>query len=74
MVNRDKVVETFGAPLAICINDCEIDYGQPYAELEKVCFRLHCAFAEMRWGNGECSSLDPVAYLTQKFYQIETRK
>jgi len=43
--------ETDGSPLAVCINDCEIDYGQPGFELAKVCFRLGCAFAEMRWGN-----------------------
>jgi hypothetical protein len=40
-----------GRPLAVCINDCEIDYGQPGTDLAKVCFRLGCAFAEMRWGN-----------------------
>ena len=40
-----------GKPLAVCINDCEIDYGQPGSDLAKICFRLGCAFAEMRWGN-----------------------
>ncbi|HYP27573.1 MAG TPA: hypothetical protein VE262_12720 [Blastocatellia bacterium] len=46
-----KMNDPDGSPLAVCINDCEIDYGQPGSELAKVCFRLGCAFAEMRWGN-----------------------
>jgi hypothetical protein len=51
MVKQVNMTETNGNPLAVCINDCEIDYGQPGFELAKVCFRLGCAFAEMRWGN-----------------------
>jgi hypothetical protein len=39
-----------GAPLAVCINDCEIDRGHSYSELAKICFQVGCAFAEMRWG------------------------
>lgn len=39
-----------GGPLAVCINDCQLDYGQPDAELMRVCFSVRCAFAEMRWG------------------------
>jgi hypothetical protein len=39
-----------GAPLAVCINDCQLDYGQPYSELVRICFQVGCAFAEMRWG------------------------
>jgi hypothetical protein len=42
--------------------------------LQKVCFRLQCAFAEMRWGNDDHASLEPVAYTAQKFYQIEARE
>jgi hypothetical protein len=39
-----------GSPLAVCINDCQLDYGQPSSELAPICFGVHCAFAEMRWG------------------------
>lgn len=42
--------EPDGVPLGVCVSDCEIDYGQPYSELYKVCFNVGCAFAEMRWG------------------------
>ena len=57
-----KTGEANGRPLGVCINDCEIDYGQPYADLIHVCFSLGCAFAEMRWGKlgeGECKPLEP---------------
>lgn len=74
IINQEKTTEPFGAPLAICINDCEVDYGQPYAELRKVCFRLRCAFAEMRWGNGSHGSADPSPYTSRKFYSIEPRE
>jgi hypothetical protein len=40
-----------GGPLAVCINDCQLDYGQPSSELIRVCFQVRCAFAEMRWGS-----------------------
>lgn len=73
MANKKKAAGTFGSPLAICINDCEIDYGQPAAELQKVCFRLRCAFAEMRWGNGACRLPEPAAYTVEKLHQIEPR-
>lgn len=39
-----------GSPLAVCVNDCQLDYGQPSSELARICFQVHCAFAEMRWG------------------------
>lgn len=39
-----------GAPLAVCLNDCDLDYGQPCGELASICFRVGCAFAGMRWG------------------------
>ena len=42
-----------GSPLGVCINDCEIDYGQPFVDLVHICFSLGCAFAEMRWGKIE---------------------
>ena len=48
MVSRVRNVPE-GAPLAVCINDCALDCGQPYSDLAPVCFRLGCAFAEARW-------------------------
>jgi hypothetical protein len=45
-----RLSEPEGVPLGVCVSDCEIDYGQPYSDLYKVCFSLGCAFAEMRWG------------------------
>ena len=39
-----------GGPLAVCVNDCQLDYGQPSSELIRICFQVQCAFAEMRWG------------------------
>ena len=39
-----------GFPLAVCVNDCQLDYGQADAELSRICFQVRCAFAEMRWG------------------------
>lgn len=74
MIEQSKSAESFGAPLAICINDCEIDYGQSYAELQRICFRLRCAFAEMRWGNDNCGLSDPSVYAVPEFYQIEPRE
>lgn len=61
-----------GAPLAVCVNDCELDYGQSHSELMKVCFRLGCAFAEMRWGGKAGSEIAPV--ITQQTYQIQSFK
>lgn len=40
-----------GGPLAVCINDCQLDYGQPRSELVRICFQVRCAFADMRWGS-----------------------
>jgi len=42
--------ECDGNPLAVCVNDCQLDYGQPSSELVRICFSVQCAFAEMRWG------------------------
>jgi hypothetical protein len=39
-----------GGPLAVCVNDCQLDYGQASSELIRICFQVCCAFAEMRWG------------------------
>jgi hypothetical protein len=49
----DEAEESFSrkAPLAVCVNDCEIDCGQPWQDLVLVCFKVGCAFAELRWGS-----------------------
>lgn len=49
-----------GGPLAVCINDCQLDYGQPRSELVGICFQLGCAFAEMRWGSSATAALEAV--------------
>lgn len=51
MVELKSKVESEGTPLAVCISDCQLDNGQPRAELAVLCFQVRCAFAEMRWGN-----------------------
>ena len=50
MMNQ-RTVEALGAPLAVCLNDCQIDCGQEASELALVCFKVGCAFAGMRWGS-----------------------
>ena len=50
MMNQ-RIVEPSGAPLAVCVNDCQIDCGQEATELALVCFKVGCAFAGMRWGS-----------------------
>jgi len=47
-----------GNPLAVCVNDCQLDYGQPSSQLVQVCFQVHCAFAEMRWGRSAAISFE----------------
>ena len=49
MTREDKGAYFDRAPLAVCVSDCQIDCGQPAAELMKLCFQVNCAFAEMRW-------------------------
>ena len=48
-----------GGPLAVCINDCQLDYGQKRSELARVCFQVRCAFAEMRWG-ASVAAFNPI--------------
>jgi hypothetical protein len=50
--------ECDGGPLAVCINDCQLDYGQPKAELILICFQVRCAFAEMRWGREAAAAFE----------------
>jgi len=47
-----------GAPLAVCVNDCQLDYGQPNSELIVICFQVRCAFAEMRWGREAAAAFE----------------
>ncbi len=49
-----------GSPLAVCINDCQLDYGQARSELVRICFQVRCAFAEMRWGSSAAAAYEPV--------------
>ena len=55
--NRREPDASDGSPLAVCINDCQLDYGQPNSELMPICFQVQCAFAEMRWGKSAAQSL-----------------
>jgi hypothetical protein len=52
-----------GGPLAVCINDCQLDYGQQRSELIKICFQVRCAFAEMRWGHAAASEFEAITLL-----------
>ena len=47
-----------GGPLAVCINDCQLDYGQASSELMRICFQVRCAFAEMRWGRAAAAAFE----------------
>lgn len=49
-----------GGPLAVCVNDCQLDYGQAGSELVRVCFQVRCAFAEMRWGSAAAAAFGAV--------------
>lgn len=45
-------------PLAVCVNDCQLDYGQANSELIRICFQVRCAFAEMRWGSAAVAAFE----------------
>ena len=66
--------ESYGAPLAVCINDCEIDRGHSYSELSKVCFQVGCAFAEMRWGKTTDKNRGLRVMIPPRTYQILSLK
>ena len=55
-----------GSPLAVCINDCQLDYGQASSELIKVCFQVRCAFAEMRWGRAAAAAFQEETMVDEK--------
>lgn len=65
-----KQKELFGAPLAVCVNDCAIDHGQSPSDLAPICFRLGCAFAEMRWRSSIESSGEFALVIRQQIHQI----
>ena len=58
MADFSRTARPDGSPLAVCINDCQLDCGQPRERLAPICFELHCAFAEFRWGS-EAEALKP---------------
>jgi hypothetical protein len=57
---RPNIVVPDGGPLAVCINDCQLDYGQRRSELARVCFQVRCAFAEMRWGSSAAAAFNAI--------------
>jgi len=59
--NRREPEACDGSPLAVCINDCQLDYGQARSELIRICFQVRCAFAEMRWGRSAAAAFQAVA-------------
>lgn len=60
MKQREVVQGCGGGPLAVCINDCQLDYGQASSELIRVCFQVRCAFAELRWGRSKAAASESV--------------
>jgi hypothetical protein len=74
MTRRTENEEPTGAPLAVCVNDCAIDHGQPHSELAPTCFKLGCAFAEMRWKSSIESSGEIALVIRQQITQIEMSK
>lgn len=61
---RQREVQRCGGPLAVCINDCQLDYGQASSELIRICFQVRCAFAELRWGRPKAAASDSVSPTT----------
>jgi hypothetical protein len=74
MTNQRTNKGTEGAPLMVCINDCALDHGQPYEELAPVCFKLGCAFAEMRWKNSVDKAEEMAMAMTQQTFQIYSNR
>jgi hypothetical protein len=65
MTNQRANEEIVGAPLVVCINDCALDQGQPPSELAPICFKLGCAFAEMRW-KGSVEDSDEMSVIIRQ--------
>lgn len=66
--------ESAGRPLMVCLNDCALDHGQPSSELAPVCFKLGCAFAEMRWKSSVEKSDEMAHALPQQTFQIYSNR
>jgi hypothetical protein len=70
-MTKQRVKEEYaGRPLMVCLNDCALDHGQPSAELAPVCFKLGCAFAEMRWKSSVEKSDEMARVIPQKTFQV----
>ncbi len=67
MSDQSKTDQSDGAPLAVCVYDCDLDYGQSGEELAPICFRVCCAFAAMRWGNSTEGFSGPPPYVIRPF-------
>jgi hypothetical protein len=74
MTNQKANESTEGAPLVVCINDCALDHGQPSAELAPICFKLGCAFAEMRWKSSVDKGDDMSITIPQQTFQIYSNR
>ena len=74
MINERANDEVVGAPLVVCINDCALDHGQPSSELAPICFKLGCAFAEMRWKSSIEKSGEMAGIIQQQTYQIHSNR
>lgn len=72
MTNKRTNEETVGAPLVVCINDCALDQGQSFSELAPICFKLGCAFAEMRWKSSVEESEKMAMAIQQQIFQINS--
>ena len=66
--------EVTGAPLVVCVNDCALDHGQPSSELAPICFKLGCAFAEMRWKGSVDKGDEMGVIIRQQTYQIYSNR
>ncbi|HMG36714.1 MAG TPA: hypothetical protein VKM94_22450 [Blastocatellia bacterium] len=66
--------ESYGAPLAVCINDCELDRGQKPVDLAVLCFKMQCAFADMRWGGAVETSCELKSLVVLQSPKVVTTK
>lgn len=74
MTNHALIEELPGTPLVVCVNDCAIDHGQAHSELAPMCFRLGCAFAEMRWRKSIETSGEMAMIIRQQINQTRLTK
>jgi hypothetical protein len=74
MTNQRTNEGTEGAPLMVCLNDCALDHGQPSEELAPLCFKLGCAFAEMRWKSSVEKDEEMTITIPQQNFQIYSNR